>query len=591
MRTRQPVLFALMAMLLAGTPAVHAASKEAAKLEKLLKKDKLDKVLEVCAEQVAAGLNDPEIREVCAQAGLIALSREHGADNIPRTALDEHRKAWEGTRAGDKTLYRAAELALLEAGDDPAKRRLVYSDYSGTETAETVIQGFWETSAAERSIAAARSFQEEFTGTAQAQQAELLIQELAFEATSVVDTSSAWQTLFEDYPEHEKTDEIQGRWMSAVWRDVEAIDSQSAWKELLESHPEHPRVEEATARRIDAIWRDSQAQGPTGLLAFINAYPSDPRAAEAWRRVFEELVQVTLANDQDQAVPLTLEHEGTPGVWIDKDFRLFEISLPVPAVEVIARIETHYGGVLTTAQDAWLPLLVDNGLPEWRVPATGLEIEWSAPDLQSYSGQLSRPLCRPDQPNSGWTLVLEITGGVILRYPFQVRERCAGIVRSARSDVPITLHGRKIRLGWSAEEVALVFPFQEPAPAPFSSDRIVRTCLPSSGGDAVCFDFYDQLLVGLDVACWSNEPCFEGQGTYNRVVPDLRRPLRQVDVTDTDDGARVTLYRSKHVGAVERQYVDLETGTPNFHFSIVDTRFLAWVRPQAPAYVLAVVVE
>jgi hypothetical protein len=231
------------------------------------------------------------------------------------------------------------------------------------------------------------------------------------------------------------------------------------------------------------------------------------------------------------------------------------------------------------------------------VPAETLAITWALPEPVVPETTLSRPLCRADAADAAgaadaaWQVVVDIEGGVILRYPFQIRERCASVSRTARSDVPITVHGRRIRLGWTQAEVSLVFPFQERAKAPFESDRVTRTCLPGSGGDAVCFDFYDDLLVALDIACWSSEPCFESQGTYNRVVPDLRRPLRQADVTDTDDGARVTLYKSAKTAAVERQFVDPETGTPDFHFSLVDVRFLSWVRPQAPAYLVGIPVE
>lgn len=591
MSPRLPRSLALVALLIAAVPAVQAASKDATKLEKLLKKDKLDKVLELCGDYVADGDVDPEVREVCAQAEYTGLERLHAVGGIPRAALDAHWTAWDGTDAGERARGQAARLALAEAGSDPALRQGVVADYAGTEAAQSIIQGFWEAAAAERTIDAARAFQAQFPGTPQADEALALEHTLSFDATAAQDTSEAWQALQEAYPEHRQREEISGRWMAAVWREVEAVNTADAWAELLSEHPEHPRMEEATARRIDAIWRDADAQGPDGLLAFAKAYPSDPRSPDAWRRVHEALVTVTLSDSDKRSVALSLDQPGVPGPWVEADHRSIAIRVPVPGVEITTHLETRRGDQWTRAEDAWLPLLVEAGLPPWRVPPDGLAVVWTSPEPVAYEATLSRPLCRPDQVDSAWWVVVEIQGGVILRYPFQVRERCAGVSRSARSDAPVTVHGRKIRLGWTQDEVALAFPFQEPATAPFDNARVGRTCLPGSGGDAVCFDFFDQLLVGIDIACWSSEPCFESQGTYNRVVPDLRRPLRQSDVRDTDDGARVTVYGSKRVQAVERQRVDPETGTPDFRFSLVDARFLTWVRPQAPTYAAAIPVE
>ncbi len=587
MRARTLVL---LAGLVALPPAVQAASKDASKLEKLLKKDKLDKVLETCADRVADGLQDPDVRDVCARAELTGLERLHPA-GIPRSALDSHWQAWSGTQAGAKTQGLAAQLALREAGDDETLRRQLYADYQGTDAAETVLQGFWDQAATLRTIDAARAFQEEFPDTPQATKAVALEHTLAFEATAAQGTSEAWQALLEAYPEHGQLAEIQGQWMAAVWSEVEQVDTAEAWAELLSIHPEHPRLEEAASRRIDAIWRDSEALGPEGLLAFAKTYPTDPRSPDAWRRVHEALVQVSLNDSENHSALLGLGQEGLTPPWVDADDRSVQVRVPVPGVAVSVRLETGAGESARTAQDAWLPLLTDAGLPAWRVPAETLAIDWYQPDPLLLETTLSRPLCRADGDDAGWQVVVDIEGGVTLRYPFQVRERCASVSRSARSDVAITVQGRRIRLGWTQAEVGLVFPFQEPAAKPFKSDRVARSCLPSSGGDAVCFDFYDGLLVALDVACWSSEPCFESQGTYNRVVPDLRRPLRQADVTDTDDGARVTLYRTPKAAAVERQFVDPETGTPDFQFSVVDARFLGWVRPQAPAYLAGITLE
>ncbi len=580
----------LLAGLVAAPTGAEAASKEAQKLEKLLKKDKLDKVLEHCRDRVAEGLGDLEVREVCAGAELTGLERLHPT-GIPRAELDQHHQSWGDTDAGQQTRSLAAQLALSEAGDDPALRRQVYDDYRGTDAADGIRQAFWEAAEAERTIDAARAFQEEFPDTPQAYQARLLVETLAFEATEAQDTSDAWQALLEAYPEHQQREEIQGRWMQSVWAEVEAIDTAEAWAELLSVHPEHPRLEEAQARKIDAIWRTAEAQGPEGLLAFAKAYPTDPRSPDAWRLVHEALVQVTLSDSDNRSALLALDQDGVTPPWLDAAFRSVQVRVPVPGVSVTARLQTGTGDNARPAEQAWLPLLVEAGLPPWRVPAESLAVPWTQPEPVVHEATLTRPLCRADGPDAGWAVVVEIEGGVVLRYPFQVRERCAAVSRTARSDVPITVHGRRIRLGWTRAEVALVFPFQEPAEAPFASDRVARACLPGSGGDAVCFDYYDDLLVGLDIACWSNEPCFESQGTYNRVVPDLRRPLKREDVMDTEDGARITLYRTQRTAAVERQFVDPETGTPDFRFALVDQRFHAWVQPQAPAYLTALQTE
>jgi len=587
--SRSHTLAVLSLGLLLALPVVEAASGDAVKLEKLLRKEKLDKVLARCADFVREKGTDPDVREVCAEARYLQLVREFPG-GIPRGDLDAHQDIWSGTAAAVETRGMAAQMALEEAGDDEARRREVVASYADTAAASEVVRGFWAAVEAERTIAAVQAFQAEFPGTAEAGLARVLEQDLTFEAAEAVGTSTAWQELLVATPEHRRADEIRGRWMQAIWAEIESIDTPDAWQALLNQHPDHPRLEEAGQRRIDAIWRDSETEGPSALLAFARSYPTDPRTPEAWRRAHEALVTVTLHDDR-RATPLPLQAEGVQGPWVGAITDTVRVEVPVPGQDISWRLETSAPGAVEPAEEAWLELLVEGGLPAWRLPDESFSATWTELDPNTYEARLSHALCRTDRAGSAWIVVVDIGGAVTLRYPFQVRERCAAVARQARADVPITVLDRHIRLGWTRAEVELVFPYQAEAEPSVEGGRLVRSCLPGSGADAVCFDFYDDLLVAMDIACWSNEPCFDNQGTYNRVVPDLRRPLRSKGSADTDDGTRITRYAAGHVVATERHRVDPATGTPELRFSLVDQRFLTWIRPQVPAWYEGVVVE
>lgn len=378
-----------------------------------------------------------------------------------------------------------------------------------------------------------------------------------------------------------------------------------------------------------ALQRAQEEPGPDLLLAFAEAFPDTPQAAQARGQAAERGLEEARRLDTIQAWSSFLaswpEHEGA----VEATERLVVLELewarqegPRALHEFATRHVEHplADEARWLALESELALVVYDGQgqeltrlaaeePPAVLPAAARSVVVQAPVDASLSvvvveaGASTRPLGSlaqalqqaglerslvPEHSEPSWeegedartlslpaalclppsaqALAIEVQlGARSTRVPFQPVRTCAEVAAWTHPSATVQLDGQQVELGWSPARFSRAFPTWRLPPHTGRYERLCHGQGPN--GSEACVTFLAGRLAWIDVSC-ALDPCYMRDSTYNRLRPGLVQPLGKGRTSKADSSTHVTAWIRDGVLAIDRQYVGAESGDPGFQLTV-----------------------
>ncbi|MCB0793991.1 MAG: WG repeat-containing protein [Flavobacteriales bacterium] len=152
------------------------------------------------------------------------------------------------------------------------------------EQKERLHQAAWELAKQENSIDAYDAFLSIHHTSAQAEEARLIRDHMAFQLAREGDRSTDYRTFLDRYPDAKQVYEARSRLQEALFRESTSNGTVEEFERFVRDNPESAYVEEAE----DAIYRLSTPHRTTSeIAAFIKGHPTNHNVPDAWRVLYE----------------------------------------------------------------------------------------------------------------------------------------------------------------------------------------------------------------------------------------------------------------------------------------------------------------
>lgn len=123
-----------------------------------------------------------------------------------------------------------------------------------------------------------------YAGSSMIEQAKDRRDELAFDEARRSNTSVAYRSFLEHYPEAKEAYGARSRLQEAIYREATPNGTIAEYEAFIKDHPDNPYLRDAEDMLLKL---NTPGKTPGEYAAFIRRYPNNPNVEEAWRSIYE----------------------------------------------------------------------------------------------------------------------------------------------------------------------------------------------------------------------------------------------------------------------------------------------------------------